>query len=273
MPLVSVIVPCFNAESSIFLTLTSIKRQSFSDFECIVVDDFSADKSSHIIEHFIASDSRFKLFRHSSNLGVTSSRNTALNNSCGRYVAFLDSDDLWAPDFLINSLLLHNTHSGGFVHSPYWRFRESSGCFYTRFVSPPEVVSLKNIYQKNYLPLLTTVVDRGLVGDFRFPDCRPEDYALWTSFFENPAYSSKSTLSPSAFYRVSYTQRSSNKFRAVRRLYHFYSGQGFSSMSSLMLTTRWLFFSTSQRFSPFRKAKGYVYDELSLLHSSHSTDV
>ena len=268
MTLVSIIVPCFDSGLTIGPTLYSIKRQSCNDFECIIVDDCSTDDSLAVIDKFVGNDKRFKVIRLSSNSGVVFARNTGLRNSTGRYVAFLDSDDLWVPSFLSDSILAHQSHFGGLVHSPYWRFKKENEVFSVHRVDPPLEVNLDNIYHKNYLPLLTTVSDRHVVGDLQFPSTRPEDYALWACLFRKGSYSSVSLLSASAFYRVSDFQRSSNKLKAVNRLYHFYANfLGFSNFTSLPMALRWSLLNLFQRRHNFVPANGYVLDELMLLHS------
>ena len=93
-PAVSVIVPCFNDEGYVGDALESIRRQSVTDWECIVVDDGSTDRSVNEIEKAILGDTRFRLERHLKNLGVSAARNSGLDLASGRYVVFHDSDDL-----------------------------------------------------------------------------------------------------------------------------------------------------------------------------------
>ncbi|MGA9595954.1 MAG: glycosyltransferase family 2 protein, partial [Acidimicrobiia bacterium] len=93
-PAVSVIVPCYNDEGYVRDALESIRRQSVSDWECIVVDDGSTDRSVSQIQEAILGDTRFRLERHLKNRGVSAARNTGLDLASGRYVVFHDSDDL-----------------------------------------------------------------------------------------------------------------------------------------------------------------------------------
>ncbi len=93
-PVVSVVVPCFNDEDYVGAALESIRRQSASDWECIVVDDGSTDRSVGEIKKAISGDTRYRLERHPDNRGVSAARNTGLELASGRYVVFHDSDDL-----------------------------------------------------------------------------------------------------------------------------------------------------------------------------------
>ena len=98
-PLLTVIVPAFNAGWCVGRALESVKRQDFADFECLVVDDGSADDTAGRVEAEIAGDPRFRLIRQD-NTGVSGARNRALREARGRYVANLDADDMWRPGFL-----------------------------------------------------------------------------------------------------------------------------------------------------------------------------
>ncbi len=99
-PLVSVVVPCFNDEAYVGSTLASIREQSMTDWECIVVDDCSSDRSVEEIEKAIARDGRFHLERHTTNRGVPAARNTALQKATGTFAVFHDADDLMMADSL-----------------------------------------------------------------------------------------------------------------------------------------------------------------------------
>jgi glycosyltransferase involved in cell wall biosynthesis len=98
-PTVSVIIPAYNAEAFVGRTLASVRAQTFTDFEVIVVDDGSRDRTSDIVAEAAKADPRFRLIRQA-NGGVAAARNRALAEARGRYVANIDSDDLWRPQFL-----------------------------------------------------------------------------------------------------------------------------------------------------------------------------
>lgn len=98
-PTVSVIIPAYNAHAFVGRTLASLRAQTFTDFEAIVVDDGSKDATAEIVQAIVEADPRFRLIRQA-NAGVAAARNRALADARGRYVANLDSDDLWRPQFL-----------------------------------------------------------------------------------------------------------------------------------------------------------------------------
>lgn len=269
MALISVVVPCFNAADTLCASLDSIRHQSYVDFECLIVDDCSVDHSLDLIDRYVAIDSRFKLFCQPQNSGVSAARNLALSKASGRYVAFLDADDLWLPDFLEISVDAHRLYRCGLVHSPYWRFISDEDGYKVATVSPPPLVDSRNIMQKNHIPLLTAVLDRDLVGGFEFPHVRPEDYAVWCELLtQDKALSSRSTGISLAYYRVSPKQRSSNKLKAVKRLYSFYADYlGYPVASASALTARWFCLNLLQRTNSFGSAPGVRAEELRLMNA------
>ena len=107
MIIVSVIVPFYNSSRTIKATLNSIINQSFKDFECIIINDDSNDNSLEIVENFIAYDERFKVLNQKKK-GVVSARNLGIKKSQGRFITFLDADDLWHKDFLKESIFFRN---------------------------------------------------------------------------------------------------------------------------------------------------------------------
>lgn len=97
--MISVVVPLYNKEKSVRTTLESIRAQSYKEWECIVVDDGSTDKSREVAEQFKIEDFRFKILSQE-NAGVSAARNAGIIAAKGEYIAFLDADDIWAPNYL-----------------------------------------------------------------------------------------------------------------------------------------------------------------------------
>jgi hypothetical protein len=103
-PVVSIVVPCYNESTFLGATLESVRRQSFTDWECLIVDDASTDRSVAEARRFTKVDDRFRLVRHKANGGLSAARNTGLRMARGTYVTFLDSDDMLMADSLLDRL-------------------------------------------------------------------------------------------------------------------------------------------------------------------------
>jgi glycosyltransferase involved in cell wall biosynthesis len=110
-PLVSVIVPCYNCELHVEEALESVFRQTYRNFEIILVDDVSTDSTSEILQRCVAFDARCRLYRMPENSGAAAARNYGIGKASGRFIAFIDSDDYWHPSKLEKQLRALEEHS------------------------------------------------------------------------------------------------------------------------------------------------------------------
>lgn len=122
--LVSIITPVYNSSKYIDQCIESVLSQTYSNWEMIVVNDKSTDNSRAIIEEYVRKDPRIKLFNNEKNMGVAATRNKALEVSKGRFVAFLDSDDFWAPRKLERQIDFMINNNYGFTFTAYEIFNE-----------------------------------------------------------------------------------------------------------------------------------------------------
>tara|TARA_B100000886_G_scaffold61829_1_gene38293 strand:- start:3983 stop:4810 length:828 start_codon:yes stop_codon:yes gene_type:complete len=251
MALISIVVPFFNSSETIGISLRSIKKQQFKDFECLLIDDGSFDNSTSIVKKFIDKDKRFKLFKNPKK-GVVSARNYGIKKSKGRYLTFLDADDIWHPLFLKESILFRKNSIKDIpiTHSSYYRFNLSGEKLKSELVKPPKNVNHKNILKKNFLPLLTTLIDRKIIREIYFDDARPEDYKLWINLIYVMKNYSISLEKPLAYYRVSDNQRSNNKFMSLRRIFKLY-GQipDANFINQITNTINWFLYNSIQRIN------------------------
>jgi glycosyltransferase involved in cell wall biosynthesis len=194
-PTYSVVVPAYNAAATVGATIRSILAQSVTDLELIVVDDGSMDTTASIVE--AAGDRRIRLIRQS-NTGLAGARNRGIAEARGRYVAFLDADDLWMPEYLaVVSETFDGDPSTGVVYSDGWvlahatgRIRRTSVLAYGK--PPPPTVSdpnelFRRLLAYNYL-ISAAVVRKSVledVGGFRTELRRAEDWELWLRISAN----------------------------------------------------------------------------------------
>ena len=257
---VSVIVPFFNASRTIKSTLNSIIIQSFKDFECILINDGSEDDSLKIVKTFIDLDKRFKLYNQN-NKGVVSARNFGIRKSQGRFISFLDADDLWHYDFLKESISIRENYNYplGITHSSYIRFSKNKNMLKLFEINPPKEINRKNILNKNFLPLLTTMIDREVIKEINFVDIRPEDYKLWIDLIYIKKYKSLSIRKKLAFYRISEFQRSKNKLKSIYRIHRFFLNLPNTNFLKRNFNIfNWLLFNITERiFSKEIKDKKY----------------
>ena len=260
MPSTSIIVPFFNSSNTIKDTLISISNQTYKNFECILIDDASTDSSFSIASDFISTDNRFRLYKKEKNTGVVDSRNLGINYSSCRYLTFLDSDDLWHPEFLEESHKIRNnsTEYIPITHTSYYRFTLTYEKIITYLVQPPSIVDNRNILEKNHMPLLTVLLDRKYIKKILFKNTRPEDYKLWIELLYIRNLKSICINKPLAYYRVSKTQRSSKKYKSIIRIYKLFGCiKSHNRLSQVMHTLSWIFHNTIQRLFYMKKIDNY----------------
>ena len=261
MTKVSIVIPFFNASNTILSTLNSVKEQTYNKFECILIDDGSTDSSNLLVKKYISTDKRFKLFEQS-NQGVVSARNFGIKKSKYRYIAFLDADDIWDIDFLKESINFREKQNKqiAITHASYIRFKIIKNKIYSFLVEPPLVINYRNILKKNFMPLLTVLIDRNAIKELYFEDQRPEDYRLWIKLIYIKKFESISIKKTLGFYRISENQRSKNKFNNLKRIHKVFSELPNSNFFIKNFNTlNWILFNSLQRIFPIKnKSKGKI---------------
>jgi len=178
MPLVSVITPAFAAERFLPATLASVRAQSCTDWECLVVDDASPDRTAEIAAAAAAEDPRIKLIRQPSNRGVAAARNAALAAAQGRFVAFLDADDLWLPAKLERQLAFMAETGAGLCYTAYRRIDET-GARVGRLIHAPREMTWRRLLKNTAIATQTVMVDREKTGPLAMTEQRRDDMILW----------------------------------------------------------------------------------------------
>jgi len=182
-PLVSVITAAYNAEPFIAETIASVQAQSLADWEMLVADDASSDRTAEIVERFAAQDPRVRLIRLEQNGGVARARNAALTAAKGRYIAFLDSDDLWLPQKLERQVGFMQRHEAAVSYTSFRRIDEEGGSP-GRLVKVPARLTYRQLLKNTAIATLTGMVDTAKTGPIRMTEARRDDYILWLSLLK-----------------------------------------------------------------------------------------
>lgn len=178
MPLVSIIMPSYNSSAHITSSIESVVRQTLGDWELIICDDGSDDDSLDIAIAFSNTDARIKVFENTNKKGAAGARNTCLSEACGRYVAFLDSDDLWYEDKLELQIEFMRNNSFSFTFT-YHEVIDEQGVLLKSYKAPRKV-DLKVMKYANFVPCLTAVYDSEVLGKVSQPEIKKRnDFALW----------------------------------------------------------------------------------------------
>ena len=178
--LVSIIMPNFNCEKYIGETVESVLNQTYTDWELLIVDDCSTDKSVEIIRSFMEKDGRIKLFINEKCGGAAASRNRAIREAKGKWIAFLDSDDLWTADKLEKQIKFMEEGGYHFSCTDYDHINEQSQPLNVKVTGPKKVTRHK-MFNYCYLGCLTVMYDSEVTGLIQIPDSitKRNDYALW----------------------------------------------------------------------------------------------
>ena len=216
--LVSIITPMYKGAAFVGKTIESVLKQSYTDWEMIIVDDCSPDGGAGINEVKKYQDARIILVENKINTGSSGARNTALHLAKGQYIAFLDSDDIWSPIFLDSQLDFMKEKSAALVTGSYHRINEQGIQVLQPFIVP-EKVSYWDILKSNPVSCLTTIYDRKVVGEHYFKEelkSLRDDYAFWLEILKNKvdyAYGNPKIL---ASYRLVSTSVTRNRKKLIK---------------------------------------------------------
>lgn len=221
--LVSIIMPAHNSAETIEMAVLSVISQSYTDWELLVVDDCSTDGTVSVVSGYAAKDSRIKLLHTDKSMGRPFyPRNLGIQNATGRYIAFLDSDDLWLSTKLERQIPLFNEDNVGIVFSFYEKFSSKEISHKTsRVVKSPCLVTFKSALYGNPIGNLTGVYDTEKVGKIFYEDVGHEDYVLWLTILSKGVVA-KNTNTVEARYRVAEKSVSSNKGKAALWTWNIY---------------------------------------------------
>jgi len=214
-PLISIITPSYNASLFIEQTITSVRKQTYQNWEMIIVDDCSSDNTPDILERFNKEDDRIHVIYLTQNGGAAVARNKALQHAKGRYVAFLDSDDCWKPEKLQKQLSFMQTNKFAFTFTGY-ELVTNEGVLLNKQISAPEQISYNDMLKNTIIGCLTVMIDRQLVGHIQMPNIRTrQDLATWLAILKKGinAYGLNENL---AEYRTGNPSISRNKWKAAK---------------------------------------------------------
>lgn len=245
--LVSIIMPAYNCEAFIKESIESVIAQTYSDWELIIVNDCSTDNTQAVITEF--SDTRITLINNKVNQGVANSRNIAIEKAEGRFIAFLDSDDLWYNTKLEKQVMALDKAGANAVcsHSSYERIDEL-GCILTR-VSIKNSVDFKTLLKSNFIGNLTGIIDRSKVTLPKQKKVKHEDYVMWLEVLSSKkSFFSLGVPEVLAKYRVRAGSISANKFKSLTWHWHILRyHMRLNIFQSSLLILNYLYFASKKR--------------------------
>lgn len=213
-------MPSHNSEQFIRKTIESVQLQSYLNWELIVVDDCSIDATLEIVENFSDADSRIKLLRSQKNCGAAAARNKAIQIASGRYIAFLDSDDLWHFEKLEKQINFMLKNEIAFSYTAYEKIDEHGIPFQTMLV--PKKINYNELLKTNVIGCLTAIYDTTILGKIYMPtNTKREDFATWLQILKKVSYA-YGINEPLAQYRVYDAQSSAKKVNMAKENWRLY---------------------------------------------------
>lgn len=233
--LVSIVMPTFNCRDFLSESINSVIKQTYHNWELIIVDDCSTDDSANIAQKHVLQDSRIHFFSMEKNSGPAFTRNKAIEKSRGQYIAFLDSDDIWVSQKLEIQIAKMQENKALFCFSSYTPFRADRRLLPA--IQAPETVTYRRMLRGSVIGCLTVVYDASVIGKRYFFDGKDvilgafysriirrlghEDYALWLKIlkdFDSNLFSNNAVLGIDeslAYYRLRENSFSANKKKVM----------------------------------------------------------
>jgi len=248
-PAVSIVTPVYKAKEFIVNTMDSVRSQSFEDWELLLVDDASPDDSAEVIETYLkrTGDTRIRLIRMPENSGAATARNLAVEQARGRYIAYMDADDLWESQKLTRQIAFMKEKQAAFSFTGY-EFADEEGRGMGIIVRVPETLNYKQALKNTTIFTSTVMFDTDRISKDKLvmPLIKSEDTALWWSILRGGyiAYGLNENL---VRYRRSASTLSSDKIEAVRRIWNLYRYEGLSIPASAWNFCFWGFRAVMRR--------------------------
>lgn len=218
--LISIITPAYRAEFVISETINSVINQTYKSWEMLIADDCSPDNTTGVIWAAAVDDSRIRLIRCERNGGPAAARNAALQQARGRWVAFLDSDDLWMPTKLEETLEFAKRKNSALTYTGFRRI-SSDGFFVGHFVDIPDKLNYRQLLSNTAIATSTVLIDRNLVGEVNMQSVYYDDFVCWLGILKRDftAYGLRKDLMR---YRVVSGSVSRNKRRSALEVWRTY---------------------------------------------------
>lgn len=219
--LVSIITPLYNTENYISKTIESVLNQTYQNWEMIIVDDCSSDNGPDIVKKYQKKDGRIRLIQLDKNSGGAIARNRAIEKAKGRFIAFLDSDDLWHPEKLEKQIDFMKRNDYPFTFTKYQLITED-GKLLNKFIEVPKKINYRKALLFNPIGCLTVIYDSKKMGKVYMPLIKKrQDYGLWLKILKMGyyGYGLNETL---AYYRLRKNSLSANKFSLIKYQWKLY---------------------------------------------------
>lgn len=229
---ISIIMAAYNAEKTIEQAIASVLNQTYPNFELLVVNDCSKDRTAELVKGIAATDGRVRLISNVKNSGVSFTRKHGLEEANGSWIAILDSDDAWAPEKLEKQIELQNRTNADLLFTGS-AFMDADGHPIDWYLHAPAEVTYRQLLKQNVLSNSSALVRKELYArHYAVGDGMHEDFATWLGILKNGrlAYG---VDEPLLIYRIAKNSKSGNKIKAAKMNWNTYRYVGLNFVQSL----------------------------------------
>ncbi len=227
--LVSIIMAAYNAEKTIEQAINSVLSQTYPNFELLVIDDCSTDRTAQLVQQLAIKDNRIRLVQNEKNSGVSYTRKHGLEEAKGEWIAILDSDDAWAEDKLEKQMLLQEKTGAELLFTGS-TFMDADGKKFDWYLHAPSEVTYRQLLKQNVLSNSSALVRKELYSKhYAVGDDMHEDFAIWLSILKEgkKAYG---VDEPLLIYRIAKSSKSGNKIKAAKMNWNTYRYVGLNPL-------------------------------------------
>lgn len=227
-PLVSVVMPAYNAEKYITAATSSVLEQTYENLELIIVNDCSKDHTLQVIQNCAKKDSRIRVLSNEENLGVSYTRQRGVETADGEWIAFLDSDDMWAPDKLEKQIEAQRKSNADLIFTGSG-FMDDDGNRKDWILHVPEQVSYRTLLKQNIISNSSVLIRKSaykkcaVLGGYMLH----EDFACWLQYLRQGGRVC-GIDEPLLIYRLAANSKSGNKWKAAKMNWNTYRVSGLS---------------------------------------------
>ena len=248
--LVSIIMPVYNSERFIEQTIKSVLNQTYNNWELFIIDDCSSDKSIEIVKDISSNDKRIKLITLEINNGPAFARNKGIELANGKYIAFLDSDDIWHSEKLEKQTNFMANNNYFFTFTSFQRIDRNNNILSNKLINLPYMLTYNDLLKTNCIGCLTVMYDASVLDKIYMPNIlKRQDYLCWLNILKMDirAYYLKKQY---ASYRVHRKSLSSNKLSSIFYQWYIYrSLEKFNYFKSLYYMIYYLYFAIKKRLA------------------------
>ena len=245
-PLVSIITPCYNSADFIAATIESVIAQSYHNWELIIIDDKSTDETCSIVEGYTQNHTNIRLIRLAENGKVANARNMGMAAANGKYIAFLDSDDIWLKDKLLRQVTYMEAQNLPMTFCAYHRINEA-GEIISGKIEVPFSVNYQQLLPHNVIIFSTSLTLKSAIGALTFKKVGHEDWVFWLDLFKKCG-AGYGINEPLVYYRIRKNSVSANKLKVIGFTWKIYrESEKIGLFKSIYLFTKYAFATVRKR--------------------------